>query len=159
MWGRPAVKSCEIDVESHVNVRFLVPGYMGFPCGRKGGGGFRVSRVQHGIPMSGRRSPWFTGTSTWNSHVRKGKPWFSGSFTWHSHVRTRSQDRFTWQFPCKYIPLVSFTWQIPCKSALASSNEASGRLPRHISQNYLILLSDILFQEVFHADDVSAKIW
>ena len=59
----------------------------------------------------------------------------------------------------QYVSLVSFTWQIPCKSALASFNEASGELPRHISQSYLILLPDILFSEVFHADDVSAKIW
>ena len=39
-WGRLLAKSCKIDIESHVNEHFVVPGTMGFPCRPKGGGGF-----------------------------------------------------------------------------------------------------------------------
>ena len=117
---------------------------------------------EYGIPMSAVRCGGAGRVCSFpcKELAKNGSPWQAYKhFTWNSHVRRRLQDRFPWQFPCKYVSLVSFTWQIPCKSALASFNEASGELPRHISQSYLISLSDILFSEVFHADDVSAKIW
>ena len=79
----------------------------------------------------------------WNSHARNWRK--TELITWNSHVRsllaglraslhgipmwgTRSQGRFTWPFPCKYVSSVPFAWQIPCKPALASFNEASGEL-------------------------------
>ena len=118
-----------------------------------------------------------TGTFTWNSHVRMGKLLVYRYLYMEFPCQGRGAPGL--QVPLHGIPMsergrrtrfhgnshvnihlwFSFTWQIPCKSALASFNEASRRFPRHISQSYLVLLSVILFSDVFHADDVNAKIW
>ena len=102
----------------------------------------------------------------WNFNLTNFSGHMTDMLTCNSHARIGVLLVFNFlymAFPCQNEVAgqvyMAISMSIYTFGVIYMVHEASGEVSRHISQSYLILLSDILFSEVLHADDVSAKIW